>query len=120
MNRLGDRFAQAATWLAVTLATLMLLAQPLFANASQPISKKSSCCSQCPCCVSPNPGNVPAPLAPVSSTRTTVAKAFQFVPMLATLLALERGQISQTSQAPFAPDFSASVPLFVRHCTFLI
>ena len=120
MNRLGNRFAQAAKWLAVTLATLMLLAQPLFADAAQPVRKQGSCCKQCPCCVSSNPVNAPAPLAPVSSTRTTVAKDLQLVPVLAVLFAPRCDEAPVFSSDHTASSFSAPVPLFVRHCTFLI
>lgn len=120
MNRLGNRVTQAAKWLAVTLAALTLLAQPLFANDAQPVSKRSSCCNQCPCCVSSNPVNAPAPLAPVSSTRTTVAKDFQLVPLLAVLLARPCDEAPVALSHLSASSFSAPVPLFVRHCTFLI
>jgi hypothetical protein len=120
MNRLGNRVTQAAKWLAVTLAALMLLAQPLVADTAQPVSKRSSCCKQCPCCVSSNPVNAPVPLVPVSSTRTTVAKDLQLVPVLAVLFAPRCDEAPVLSSDLSASSFSAPVPLFVRHCAFLI
>lgn len=119
MSELSNRVTQAAKWLAVMLIMLGLLAQPVFGSKRQPVAKPGACCNKCQCCVTPNSGGAPTPVAP-NSTRTTVAKDFQLALLLNALLAPE-SRVFQS--APFhssVPDSSASVPLFVRHCTFLI
>ena len=112
-----------ARWLVVMAASLVVSSGSVFASA--PTQAKSncnaSCAKRCPCCISKSaPANSSAPLAPASSTRTVVAKDFQLVPLLVSLLAPERAISSPAPSHFSAPHFSASVPVFVRHCTFLI
>jgi len=111
--------AHVAKWLAVVLTVVTLLAQPALGGMREPVAKPGACCNKCSCCIAPNSNGAPAPAAP-NSARTTVAKDFQLAPLLNALLA-PASRVFQS--APFHPslaDCSASVPLFVRHCTFLI
>ena len=112
-----------ARWLVVLAASLVVSSGNAFASA--PTKAKSSCdasCTKrCPCCISKSaPVNSSAPLAPVSSTRTSVAKDLQLTPLLAAWFAAAPTTASLVPSQLAAPHFSVSLPVFVRHCTFLI
>lgn len=112
-----------ARWLVVLVASLVVSAGDVFASA--PAQGESACdasCSKrCPCCISkPAPADPNAPLAPLSSTRTVVAKDFQLAASCNLLLLKVHGS-DVLLPAQLAPSgFPLSLPLFVRHCTFLI
>ncbi len=119
MPELSNRRTQVARWLAVVLITLGLLAQPALGSTRKPVAKPGACCNKCNCCISPNSGGTAAPVVP-NSTRVAFAKDFPFVPLISALLAPE-SRVTQAVSFPLSvPGFSASVPIFVRHCTFLI
>ena len=123
MNRMKTTMTLMARWLVVLAAGLVVSSGSLFASA--PAKAKSSCdascAKRCPCCISKSaPANSPAPLAPASSTRTFVAKDFQLVPALYSLPSLDRESAPPISSHLSASNLSASVPIFVRHCAFLI
>ena len=112
-----------ARWLVMLAACFVVSSSSGFASA--PTQAKSSCaasCSKhCPCCISKSaPVDSSAPLAPASPTRTTVAKDFQLMPLLTSLLALDREILTPVPLHFSASYFSASLPLFVRQCAFLI
>ena len=112
-----------ARWLVVLAASLVVSSGSLFASA--PAKTKSpcdaSCAKRCPCCVSKStPASNPAPLAPSSSTRTVVAKDFQLVPLFTSLLAIDRESVTLVPSRLSASNLPAPVPVFVRHCSFLI
>ena len=80
-----------------------------------------SCAQRCPCCISKStPADSSAPLAPTPSTRTVVAKDFQLVPLCNALLLKEVEAPSLVPVHLSVPHFSVSLPVFVRHCSFLI
>jgi hypothetical protein len=119
MSSTRNSWVQAARWLVVTLVALVIVAQPLPGSVREPVAKPGACCNKCECCVSSNSGNAPQPTAPAPA-RTTVAKDFHLVPFLNAPL------LSAPTVGPLisfdsrASNFSASLPLFIRHCTFLI
>jgi hypothetical protein len=123
MNDLKTILGGASRGLAVLAACLGVLTGNLFAGkpAAAPARCTASCAAQCPCCVStPAPSPSPAPLAPASSNRTVV-KDFQLVPLLKELGAPAACPPAATTVSPrTALTFSPAVPVFVRHCTFLI
>ena len=112
-----------ARWLVVLAACLVVASGNVVASA--PAKAKSSCdascAKRCPCCVSKStPANNPAPLVPASSTRTAVAKDFQLVPSLYSLPSLDRESLALIPSPLSASNLSAPVPVFIRHCSFLI
>jgi hypothetical protein len=122
MKHAKDKLFSAARWLVVLTASFVVLAGNVFAEKPAAPSKPctESCAATCPCCVSkPAQSNAPTPLAPSSSTRTTVAKDFQLIPLLNALLAPE---CNSTPVIAYHSSITShvSVPIFVRHCTFLI
>jgi len=123
MNRSKTTMMLMARWLVVLAVSLVVSSGNDFA-AAQPVAKSActeSCASRCPCCISKSvPAESSAPLAPTPSTRTTVAKDFQLVPLLASLLAPGRDIVPPVPSHFASPHFSSSIPVFVRHCTFLI
>jgi hypothetical protein len=123
MNRVKTTMMLMARWLVVFAASLIVSSGNFFASAS-PKAKSTcdaSCAARCPCCISKSaPVNSSAPLAPAPSTRTAGAKDFQLVPLLAGLLAPERVIATPISSQSLTPHFPSFLPVFVRHCTFLI
>ena len=90
-----------------------------------PSSGKSACtesCAQrCPCCISKSaPAESSAPLAPTPSTRTAVAKDFQLAALCHALLLKELEAEAMVPPHLSVPHFSVSLPVFIRHCSFLI
>jgi hypothetical protein len=112
----------AAKWLVVLTASLAVLHGTLLASErSAPKTVCSASCAQrCPCCISkPVPARTPAPLAP-SSSRLAVEKNFQLAPVIAVLL-WSHGAVAAPVPVDFSVQhFSVSLPVFVRHCAFLI
>lgn len=113
----------AARWLIVLTISLMVL--PGHALAEKPVAAKNSCgascAGRCPCCISKAPvSNPPAPLAPTSSTRTVVAKDFQLPALLNALLCKEREPEVLIPTHSSVPHFPVLIPLFARHCSFLV
>jgi hypothetical protein len=122
MNRAKTTLLLMARWLVVLTASLIVSAGNV--SASAPAQTKSSCaesCAQrCPCCITKSAPVDSAPLAPTPSTRTAVAKDFQLAALCNALLLKEReGEVLVPSHFSAGHSF-ASLPLFVRHCTFLI
>ena len=111
-----------ARWLVVLAACFVVSAGNVFASA--PAKAKSSCDASCArrclCCISKSAPVHSVPLAPASSTRTAVAKDFQLVPLITALLAPQQEIAPAVPSQFFAAHFSPSIPVFVRHCTFLI
>ena len=112
-----------ARWLVMLAACFVVSSSSGFASA--PTQAKSSCtasCSKhCPCCISKSTlADSATPLAPASSTRTAVAKDFQLVALLGALLAPELGNLKSASFQFSAPHFPPCIPVFLRHCAFLI
>ena len=119
MHELTNRVMPVAKWLAVLLITLVLVAQPALGGTRKPVAKPGACCNKCSCCISPNSGGTAAPAVP-NSTRVAFAKDSSFVPLISALLVPE-SRVAQAASFPLSiPGFPASVPIFVRHCTFLI
>jgi hypothetical protein len=133
MNHAKTTIASAARWLVVLTTSVLVIAGSVF--VPQPVSAKSacgveggkgcevSCGDRCTCCVSkaPRPSSpAPAPIAPGSSARNSIAKDFQLAPLLNTLFELDRESNVAVRNYFFVPAFAAHAPLFVRHCTFLI
>lgn len=123
MSRAKTTLVLMVRWLVVLVASLVVSSGSGFASA--PIKAKSSCtasCSKhCPCCISKStPADSATPLAPASSTRTAVAKDFQLVALLGALLAPELGNLKSASFQFSAPHFPPCIPVFLRHCAFLI
>jgi len=113
---------QAARWLVVILTSLVVLHGNVFAERTV-VSENScaeSCDQRCPCCVSESVPQPSAPLAPASPTRVASAKDFQFVPLLAVLLApgIESGLSFIVGELSIS--HRGTVPLFERHCVYLI
>lgn len=110
-----------ARWLVVLAATLVMAAGNVFAESIAPSPEArctEACAAQCPCCVRAPQSSTPAPLAPNTSTRTS--GDFQLVPLVNVLLPLDRCDFTVLPSIWSAPDSAASIPIFVRHCTFLI
>jgi len=111
----------AARWLVVIVVALLVLPGNVF--ASKPAAKKmcAACAQRCACCVSKAPAsNSPTPVTPASQSRSPVEKNFQFAPVVALLLTAVG---EPTTSAFLLSDFHSSshaVPLYQRHCVFLI
>lgn len=131
MNHAKTTIASAARWLVVLTTSLLVIAGSVF--PPQTVSAKNvcgddaknvcavSCIPHCTCCVSRTPqSSSPVPVVPSSPTRSTIAKDFQFAPLLNTLFELDRASNVAVGNYVFVPAFAAPTPLFVRHCTFLI
>lgn len=101
------------------LAALAIGAQPFLATAREPVAKPGACCNKCECCVSRDSDNASWPIAPFPA-RTTVAKDFQLIPVLNPVLHPTPGVRAFVTFDFSAVDLSAAVPVFIRHCTFLI
>jgi hypothetical protein len=112
-----------ARWLVVLAVGWLVASGPVFAS-TQPSGKSvctESCAQRCPCCISKSePTGSPAPLAPVPSSRTAVAKDFQLVSFCPALSLKELEAEAVVPPNLSAPHFSVSLPVFVRHCSFLI
>jgi len=112
-----------ARWLVVLAVGLIVSSGNVLASA-QPSNKSActeSCAQRCPCCISKSaPAESSAPLAPIPSTRTAVAKDFQFTAVCHALLTKELEAEAIVPPHLSAPHFSVSLPVFVRHCSFLI
>lgn len=112
-----------ARWLVVLAVGWFVAVGPVFAS-TQPSSKSvctESCAQHCPCCISKStPADSSAPLAPTPSTRPAVAQDFQLIAACQALWLKELE--AQVTVPPHlsVPHFSASLAVFVRHCTFLI
>ena len=111
----------ATRWLVVLTISLVVLCGNVFASQSKPATSKceGSCAAKCPCCVKASDSKSPAPIAPAPSARAIV-KDFQLFSIIQVLLAPEGHPTTSISSRLVAPHFSASSPLFLRHCTFLI
>ena len=113
----------AARWLVILMTSLIVLPGHVFAE--KPAAPKpacpASCGAHCPCCVSKTPASNPStPLAPASSARTVLAKDILFPTLLTSLLLKQHaGEVLVRSDFS-APHFSVSLPLFARHCSFLL
>lgn len=118
MNLKRNSWVRRAKWLVATLAALVIVAQPLPGGARQPLTKPGACCNKCECCVSSDSGSAPQPAAP-SPVRTANAKDFQWVTLLNALLPTPVATFNRISSFSAAHS-SSSLPLFIRHCTFLI
>ena len=112
-----------ARWLIVLTISLNVLPGKVFAEKPVAAGKacSASCAARCPCCISKAPApNPPAPLAPTSSPRTVIAKDFQLPSLLNALLLKENEAAAFVPSDCPAGHFSVSIPVFVRHCSFLI
>jgi hypothetical protein len=121
MNHAKTTLVLAARWLIVLTISLVVLGGNVFASPASPkVSKcEASCAAKCPCCVKAADSKAPAPVAPAPSARALV-KDFQLFSIVHALLAPEEAASSSVSPRLVAPHFSASSPLFLRHCAFLI
>ena len=118
MNLMGDNWVRTARWLMVTLTAFVIVAQPLLGRVREPVAKPGACCNKCECCVASDSGGTSKPAAP-APTRAAVAKDLQLVPVLHAPL-LPTTVRTPVSFASPAFGSSISVPVFIRHCTFLI
>ena len=123
MKQVKTTMLLAARWLIVLTISLIVL--PGHAFAEKPVAAKNTCAASCgahcSCCVSKAPvSSVPVPLAPSSSTRTVLTKDFQ-APSLLNALLLKELERKVLVRSDFSdPHFSISLPLFARHCSFLL
>ena len=104
--------------LAILTALTLLGSQVVI--SSPPVAARA-CCGNCggKCCVKNTSTPLPAePLAPAPANASVQS---QFI-FLATLLLLEIGSPESAPPAPVftAPHFAAGLPLFQRHCIYLI
>ena len=114
---------RVARWLIVLTISLIVLPGQVFAE--KPVAAKNACAASCgahcSCCVSKAPASNPsAPLAPTSTARTDLAKDLQLPALLNAFLLKERADDSFILSDCSAPHFSVSLPLFARHCSFLL
>ncbi len=112
-----------AQWLAV-LAVAVVVAQGRTSDRIESAVQskcEASCAAKCPCCVSESaPAQSSPPVAPVSSSRTSVERDFQLFLMPLALTASELQPILALPEATARPHFPAAISIFMRHCTFLI
>jgi hypothetical protein len=122
MARVKTTTLLGAKWLIVLAASLAVLQGSLSASEQGTPQRTcdASCAQRCPCCISkPVPAQTPAPVAP-SSARFAVEKNFQLAPVIAVLISSE-GDVAAPIPVDFSlQHFSVSLPVFVRHCAFLI
>jgi hypothetical protein len=114
-------FLSTARWLVVFTMCFVMLAGNVFASMPSPVTAQceSSCAVKCPCCIKSAP-NSPAPLAPVSSTGTTILKDFQLIAAVAYALPRADQESACFCSTSALPLCSASTPLFLRHRALLI
>jgi hypothetical protein len=113
----------AARWLVVFAISLVVFSGNVL--ASKPVAPKqtcnASCAQRCPCCLlkapAPNPST---PIAPLSQSRLSVEKNFQFVPLLTLLLAPESETAAETALDSVFDSCRSGAPLYQRHCVYLI
>jgi hypothetical protein len=110
----------AARWLVVLAISLVVLCGNVFASQAKPTTSKceASCAAKCPCCVKAADSKAPTPIAPTSAR--AILKDFQLFSIVQILFAPEGIANGSFFARPVVPRFSASSPLFLRHCAFLI
>jgi len=123
MKQAKATMMRVTRWLLVLAAALIVSSGNVLVAAQSPGKSActESCAKRCPCCISKSaPADSSAPLAPTPSSRTTVAKDFQLVALYQALLpkGVQTEAIVPTHLT--VPHFSVSLPVFVRHCSFLI
>jgi hypothetical protein len=123
MNRAKTTMTLMARWLIVLAASLIVSSGNILASA-RPSNKSActeSCAQHCPCCISKSaPVESSVPLAPTPPNRTAIAKEFQLVAFCHALLLKELEAETIVPLHLSVPHFSVSLPVFVRHCSFLI
>ena len=119
MSPIRNSWVRAARWVMAILAAFVVIAQPVVATtARSPVAKPGACCNKCKCCVS-DPDSTSRPVAPAPA-RTTIAKSYELASVLHAAL-LPAPIFSKPASFAFSHNhFSATVPAFIRHCTFLI
>ncbi len=110
----------ATRWLVVLVTSAVLLAPNLFAaNVTPKASALKSCCQRCACCIEKSSDQPQVPLAPLS-TRTSMDQTLQLLSAAIAFVLIESTPAVMRPSDGTGQKFSASAPLFLRHCAILI